>query len=258
MKKIIYGMGMFAAVMMLSGCGDAIPEMTEAERSMVVNYAADAVQRYNKNNPSRLQNVNLLYEEASKDMAAGSEPETVQESKEEDSSLSMEKPEIIDNTESMEAAPKESTDAPTDAPPEATLNNFLNMEAFDFSYAGYETADNYPPASEEDAFFVMKASEGAKLLLLKFTAKNISDHEEMLDMSKTGMRFKVRVNGETKNALTTMLLNDFASFQESIEAGESKELVVVCEVSKEQAETIETLSLTARHDEAGITISLKN
>ena len=63
------------------------------------------------------------------------------------------------------------------------------------------------------------------------------------------------VNGEEKNALTTLLLNDLAYYQGTLAPGENVELVLICEIPAEQAEVITSLALTMKNDETA-TISL--
>jgi hypothetical protein len=122
-------------------------------------------------------------------------------------------------------------------------------------YTGYEIAEEYPQQGE-DLFFVMDAAEGKRLLVLKFMVSNVSDTEAVLDMSETGIRFKIAVDGEEKNALTTMLLNDFAYYQGTIAPGESTELVLVSEIPEEKNGEITTLELIVKNVDNISTISL--
>ena len=57
MKKKIYCYSgvLLAGMLFLVGCGNEIPEMNEEERNMVVNYAADIVQKYDSNRLTKFQ-----------------------------------------------------------------------------------------------------------------------------------------------------------------------------------------------------------
>ena len=104
-------------------------------------------------------------------------------------------------------------------------------------------------------FFVMNATEGNKLLVLKFQAENLSDGENSLDIAQSGTRFKIVVNGTEKNALTTMLLNDLAYYQKTLNAGESQEVVLICEIP--ESEEVSSLGLVMKNEETSTEISLE-
>ena len=102
----------------------------------------------------------------------------------------------------------------------------------------------------------MSATEGSKLLVLKFLVNNISGEEIELDMTKGQTRYKVNIDGMEENTLTTMLLDDMAYYSGTLAAGESVELVLVCEVPDEKATEIGTLQLKMKNVDNSATISL--
>lgn len=252
MKRKIYccSVMLLAGLLLLVGCGNEIPELSEEERSMVVNYAADIVQKYDSNHPTKLQVITFLPDESEpeteyeENTPEGDFPEKLEDNsnsaKEDFSESKDEKVEVIDNT--AENA-------------ELTLDQAIRINGFHFEYEGCETDESYPSSGTE-SYFAMNATEGNELLVLKFSASNQSGAEEILDMLGSGIRFRIQVNGETKNALTTMLLNDFANYKEAIAAGESTDLVVICEISKEQTGNISSLALIVKNEGETATISL--
>ena len=135
-----------------------------------------------------------------------------------------------------------------------TLEEFLKLDDVKFTYNGYEL-DNFYPQQGEELYFIMEATQGSKLLVLKFLAENTSGTEINLDIAKTETRFKIIADGVGKNALTTMLLNDLTYYQGTIAPGENVELVLVCEIPEEQTE-ISTLELTIKSVDDSATISL--
>ena len=48
------------ASLLLSGCGNQIPDMTEEEQAMIVSYAAEVVERHDSNHPSRLESEEVV------------------------------------------------------------------------------------------------------------------------------------------------------------------------------------------------------
>ena len=54
-KKILCGSLLLMLTVLFTGCSNAIPDMNEEERNMVINYAADIIQKYDTNHVTKLQ-----------------------------------------------------------------------------------------------------------------------------------------------------------------------------------------------------------
>lgn len=232
----------------VTGCGNTIPDMTSQQQELVVEYAADVLLRHSKNYDSKLVSLSVVREAEEKEAAM--QQAVKQAAREEEQAEKEDTPtkdtasdvEVIDNT----------GEAPVQNP--SSIEDFLKLDSVKITYTGFET-DNFYPKQGEELFFVMNATEGNDLLVLKFQAENLSQGENALDIAQSGTRFKIVVNGSEKNALTTMLLNDLAYFQGTLAAGESQELVLICEVPGE--EEISSLSLILKGTEGSSEISLK-
>lgn len=235
-KRIIGGSAIICFALTMAGCSNAIPEMTKEQQELVVEYAAGAVLRHDKNYESKLVELTLEETQAKEGEAVPTpEPERT-EPKAADVS-------VIDNTETAEMV--------------YSIESFLQLDAVSITYEGYEIDDFYPNENEsEDLYFIMNATEGNKLLVLKFRAENISTTDTELDILQSNIRFKIDVNGVEKNALTTLLLNDLAYYQGTLAAGESTELVLVCEISDQLTEEISSLSLVMKSADDTATIPL--
>ena len=48
------------ASLLLSGCGNQIPDMTGEEQALIVSYAAEVVERHDSNHPSRLESEEVV------------------------------------------------------------------------------------------------------------------------------------------------------------------------------------------------------
>lgn len=238
-KTLIIG----TAGICLTGCGNAIPEMTEQQQELVVEFAAGELLKFDQKHVAKLMPVEMIEEEESVPEEAPAEAPASEEEKQEPAEsegIPADEVTVIDHTEEM---------------PES-VDEFLGLEGVSITYTGYELTDSYPTETSDDVFFFMSATENNKLLVLKFQAENVSGGEMMLDLAKGQTRYKIAVNGVEQNALTTMLLNDMAYYQGTLAAGESVELVVVGEVSGGQAGQIESLSLTMRGVDGSAAISL--
>lgn len=255
MKKIGLKIGALLCVsVFLSGCSSAIPELTKEQQDLVVEYAASTLLKYNKNYEGRLLEKTELEAEEAKITAREEKIAQMQKEKLEKAKLNQ-KAESSQGKEGAASGEDTNDNFQADVNTSATIEDFLNLDQVTFTYVGYEIADDYPEQGE-NLFFVMNATEGKKLLVLKFKAENVSSTEAVLNMSQVGARYKVSVDGEEKNALTTMLLNDMAYYQGTIAAGECTELVVVSEIPVEKAESISILELIVKNVDNTTTILL--
>ena len=215
------------ASLLLSGCGNQIPDMTEEEQALIVSYAAEVVERHDSNHPSRL------------------ESEEVVELKKEE--------------EAQKEAKKEQLKQEEAAKAEEAKNNEASSSETAKQNEGYELDDSYPDTGEE-TYFAMDATEGQKLLVLKFLAHNVSGEDRELSMVSSGVRFKITAGGKTQNALTTMLLNDFSNFSETIPGNGTQELVLICEVPADGSVTeggSDSIAVIVRNGDKNATISLQ-
>lgn len=230
----------------MSGCAmfdSTIPELSKEQEDVVVEYAAETLLKYDKKHGDKV----------------GRQPEDF-----------VIKPTIIveepEPTPTPEATPEpEYIEIPEGDEPEFSSEEFFEAETVysdinsamgnqsgevSFDFVSYEVVDTYPDSL--DAYFVMSATPGNKLIIVRYNAVNSSDHAVDVDVAGSmGPRFKLTVNGNTKNALTTLLLNDMAYYKNSLEAGASDEVVVVGEFPATELESIESLSLTVKPGNGG-------
>lgn len=236
---------LIGALGLLTGCGNTIPEMTSEQQELVVEYTVGTVLKYDRNYENRLVKVSELEAEAEllSEEAVEQDPE-MQEEGSESSSLS-------------QSAASESEDTAEAKTNYTSIEEFLQTEQLTFRYTGFEVVDQYPERNEEEElFFVMNATPGQKLLVVRFDVENCSETDAVLDMNQYGVRFKLVVDGEEKNALTTMLLNDLSYYSGTIAQGETQELVLVCELPEEKAQAVSGLKLIMKNVENTATISL--
>lgn len=241
-KGWIIGLPLIMTGIWLTGCGNAIPEMTMEQQELVVEFAASELLKYDVNYQSKLTAPEPEQQHEEEQGEQPKEPlieeETLPEEIIADTDVT-----IVDNTGTVEAQ-------------NISIADFLDLTGVEISYAGYETVDTYPEGEAKEAYFFMSATEGNKLLVLRFSALNVSGEELSIDLAKSQTRYKIILNGTEKNALTTMLLNDMAYYQGTLAANESIELVLLCEIQDDQTEFIDTLQLKMKSVDDSATISL--
>lgn len=225
-----------AASLCMTACGASIPEMTEEQNALVVEYAAGLLLKYDANYRNRL----VDEAEPEEEQPAVPEEQPAEEPQPE------EEPEVVDVSEEPEAVVYHS------------IEEFYGIDGVTVTFMGYELKDMYPDQGAEEMFFAMNASEGCKLVVLHFDVANVSGQDKELDMLSLDTKFKISFNGESpRYALTTMLTNDLASYKGTIAAGGTEQLVLVAELQEDRAQSIQTLSLIMRNaaDEATLPLN---
>lgn len=231
-------------VLCLTGCGNKIPDMTQAQISAIGEYTAGLLLSYDANHKSRLVDLTLVEENRTEEENQ-TEEEKVPEAEEKPSGmLPTEETPAISTGEDIENVPMEQA---------------LGLpEGITVTYQGERITDSYPDEESEEIYFSVDAVEGKKLLVLDFVISNQTSEEQTLDIFSRNLLFKVTVNDSyTRNSLNTMLVNDLSTYMNTIPAGESAEAVLLVEVEEDTAETIAKISLKVKNEDTNSTIYLK-
>ncbi|MDE6847255.1 MAG: hypothetical protein K2J99_16030 [Lachnospiraceae bacterium] len=232
-----------AAAVLMTGCGAAIPDLTQEETNLISEYAVGVLLKHDKHHCSRL--VDTTEYETAKAEELEEIPEELEEQPEQEEAS-------INDTETIDVSQdEEETAVPS------TIEEYYGIQDFTFQYTGYEIDQNYPPdASEDNVFFAMDATEGTQLLVLKFIATNNSASDQTLNMLEHGARFRVSVNGESsQGALATMLLNDMQTYDDVVPAGSGVELVSIVEIP--QSMSVGTIEFILRGGAENSTLVLQ-
>lgn len=240
MRKKVCVISLLMVVMLgMTACGNAIPDMTEAEMQVISEYAAVTLLKYDVDHNSRLVDLELVAQADAKRQAQA-EAEALRREQE------------AAQEEAGGMRPTEDTPViGADGMPEGnfiTMEEALNLpEGVTITYREMLVCDSYP---EEDAdFFSMSASDGNRFIVLKFDLYNGSGQDQTIDILSQGAVFNIVANGNfTRRALTTMLGDDITSFKDTVAAGSSVELVAVMEAESSVADNVSSLGLTLRND----------
>lgn len=241
MKKKFFAILLAMAVVLgMTGCGNAIPDMTEEQMQAVGEYAAITLMKYDANHRSRLVDLELLVqtEEAVQTEKPVQEP-------------------ALDQQEGTGMRPTEDTPVIDSGAAEAvpaSMEELLNLpEGISISYREMEICDSYP--NDSGSYFSLTATSGKRLLVLKFDLFNGSGQDQYIDLLSQDPVFKVTANGNyTRRALTTMLMNDLTSYMDTLAAGSNAEAVLVVEVESDTADSLSSLRLDLENDSKTYTI----
>lgn len=241
MKKIriILTVGCISVVM-FAGCGNPMPELTDEQSSIITEYAASLLLKYDKNYDSNLAEIP---EENELDMVPESEPSAVPEETEEPKQDAP-----IEEIPSEEPAEEEV--------PVTTVQDFYGLEGLEFAYRGYIVTESYSGSEDANSVFAFDASEGKKLVVLEFDVKNVSAQEVAVNMMELNPRFSVRAKEVTHKVQPTMLMNDMTTYSGTLQSGEVICLALVAEFEDDLVKQGDEISLLIRNESTNATILL--
>ena len=246
-------LGLFAmSAMLLTGCIDAMPELTAEQSDIITEYAAGVLLKYSSNyNYKIADEEEVLAAMAARQEAA--EPETAAETEPETDIVQAEG-EANQNT------------SPTEAETETEAEQIQFVVDLDFAaelgiddliirYQSFEICSAYPG---DNTGFSVDAAQGKKLLVMHFDMEGLP--EEDVDCNLFDYEIKMRVNindtGST-SVLSTLIPNDLGTYMDIVPAGEIVDVVAVAEIDDMTAEEIQTLTLHAASNSQSCTVKLK-
>ncbi len=227
-------------MLLLSGCGSEIAELTDEQQAQVGEYAAFAMLRYDAEHRSRLvdysevlaaDEAKRLAEEAAAAAEQARQTETGEDSQPEGTFDADGNPiDVIDRTED----PGYVSD---------TMEDFLELPSgVLLTYRGYTIQSSYPEEADVSDYFVVDATAGNKFLVLWYTIYNGSGSEAYIDFLADNIAFKCRVNdSNTATALVTMLDDDMSTLQTVMRDNEEMDCVLVFEINTELAADVNSI-----------------
>lgn len=227
----------------LTGCAEnQIPDLSGDEIQAVGEYVALTMMKYDMNHRSRLMDLSVL-EEA--DSVPGDSAGTQEPEEEEPSGMAP-----VDDTPVVDSEGKEET-----AVSSYSLEEVMGLpEGLEVTFTGQEMHDSYP---EGEDFFSLNASEGKKLMVLHFSIANTGEQEQSLDMLHSETVFQITVNETySRRALTTMLLDDMATYVGTVPAGGNVDTVLVIELESGMAENVSSASMNVKNEDKACTCLL--
>lgn len=249
-KGLMTGLCAIFIMIVMTACGNQIPDMTEEQNAMVVEYAANVLLQNSGNYQSKLVDTSVPQEETQKEEDAAITDEVIEPTEEEPTEGAG-----MDSETQTPGEPGElpaETDGIADSEQEApamTIAQVLGLSGFEANYTGYRLCDSYPDGEidQENMFFAMNASNGMKLLIVGIDVTNMMAETATLDTLSIDAKYRIVLNGEHKqNVLVTMLDDDFSALKKEIGAGETISTVVVTEITEESADSLQSVGLEVK------------
>lgn len=250
-KGKVLGLLAMSAVL-LTGCVDSMPELTDEQSDIIAEYAAGLLLKYSPNYNYKIASE----EEVAAATAAASvevpEPETEQEQEAETDQAQTEL-----ETDQGSLSPETQEAGAEQVQPAADLDFAaeLGIDDLIIRYQSFEICNSYP---QDNTGFSVDAAQGKKLLVMHFDLEGLP--EEDVDCNLFDYDIKMRVNiNDTVSAtvLTTLIPNDLASYMDVVKAGEIVDVVAVAEIDDMTEQEIQTLVLRAASGAQTCAVQLK-
>ena len=281
MKKRYFQAALIVGItLLLSGCGEKFPDLTEEQYKQTVEYAAGLLMKYSNNGQERLVVVDVkeVLKERQKEAARAAELELAKEKaaqnkQQEQTPAQVQQPEpepepegqdlttdpeaLAEGTENTEGETGEEVVEVTD-PNAKVLSADESQEIMPdifLSYQGYSVSSTYPESSKS---YVVNADKSKKLLVLRFDLYNGSDADKSVNLIPLGLSFKIILNGvDIGYSSVTFLPNDLSSYSGTIDSRAHESVVVLTQISEKDATGIENLGMIVTIKGETQTVALK-
>lgn len=254
--KVLKIMSIMAlAAVLLTGCVDAMPDLTAEQTELIAEYAAGLILKY-----SPKYNYKIVSDE---EVAAARElmqeaPETeeteepgtgIPEETQQDSSQNP------SGQESAETETAESQPAEVISSPDIDLAAELGIDDVIIRYQSFELCDSYP---QNNSGFSVSAAQGKKLLVIHFDIEGSPESDVDCSMFEYELGVRMNINDTVSvSGLSTLIPNDLSSFMDVVPAGGIVDTVVVAEVGEMTEQEIQSLTLRMAANGQDCTVKIK-
>ncbi|MBR3307028.1 MAG: hypothetical protein IKI75_07240 [Lachnospiraceae bacterium] len=244
MKKRYLAAAAMTVCLLTAGCTtNYIPDLSDEEMQMVEEYAANLLLKYDRNYKATTISQEEFEAKKAKMERLAAVRAQIKEQKEREAQEKQEQEaassEGGDGDEGSEGGGRSSGPVYTD------IDEFFGINDFDIEYSGFSVSESYPEdRAADDWQGTVHASAGCSLVVVRFNVTNKIGEEAVLDMTAIAPRFTFRFNGSSSKAsMMTLLLNDLSNYRETLQPGETREAVLVTELTADQAAGIESLTM---------------
>lgn len=240
------------SAMLLTGCVDAMPELTAEQSDIIAEYAAGLLLKYSPRYQYRIVSEEELAA-AVADRQDASEPE---------SEIATEPEQIQSPAENTPEASSEDTSTEQERPSEQVLSaediDFaaeLGIDDLIIRYQSFEVCSSYPQNSNG---FSVDAARDKKLLILHFDLEGLPEEDVNCNFFDCDIKLRVNINdSESALALPAMLPNNIITYIDVVGAGETVDVVAVAEINDMTDADIQSMVLHASANGNNCTAKLK-
>ncbi len=227
-----------ATILSLSACGTPLYTMSEDEYELVVAYAAESVAKFNIYQNDGV--ISLSKKELESYLEEQKpEPETETQDTQDDKNTTIRPGEGGENQD------------PSVTQQDVTVQEALGLpDTISYTYRGMKVDDHYSETAG-----ALTANEGNTFVILSFELKATADTE--IDLFTMAPKFKLSANGKEVQQKSSLLTSDLATYIGAVEAKKPKTVVLLFEMSKEDAAAVKDFSLQVTANDKTSSIKLQ-
>lgn len=214
------------AVSFLTGCGTKMYELTAEEEDLIAQYAAYTLAKHNifqkdgikAIDPTLLEDEVVSVPDTQEDTQAAQDPEA----------------DFSGANVGEDTFTGEMGDA-------VSLAESMGHEELSVSYTGFFLTGSY----KEGKHYAVDAKPGNTFVVMQFTVENPTEQDVDIDMLAADKTYRACMDGTSwVDEDITLLLYDLSSYQGTVKAGESVELVLLFQTGEDTADQILDISLS--------------
>lgn len=253
-------LGLFAmsavSAALLTGCVDAMPELSKDQSDMVAEYAAGLILKYSpKYNYKIVSKEELAAAKAAMQLmdetGADEETQTQPESGEAAGTDTPQEIEIAVDTTSTEVQEPVETVSSADIDFAAELG----IDDVIIRYQSYELCNSYP---QDSSGFGVSAAQGKTLLVVHFDIEGSPEEDVDCSLFEYNIGARVNINDTSSvSALDSIIPNYLLSFMDNVPAGEIVDTVAIAEIDDITEQEIQSLTLRMSSNGRNCTVNLK-
>lgn len=259
MKKLKVMSMLALSALLMTGCGDAMPELTSEQSDMISEYAAGLLLKYSPN-----YNYKIVSEDELEVALAAMQPIEEEQTQEQPEIETSETPET-EAEQPQDTSGNETEEGVTEtdlADSDTVVQNIdddlaslLGIEDVTLKYNSYEICDSYP---KNNSGFTVSAAQGRKLLVVHFDLENSTGEKINCSLFDYSLKVRFTLNeSSTVSALSTMLPNEMMSYMDSLDSGGTDDVVAVAEISDSYTDDLTGLSIQITSDTGKVDVRAK-
>ncbi len=259
--KRIKAIGLLAASMLLlTGCIDSMPDLTDEQTEMISEYSARLLLKYSSTYNYRLADDRVLAEavlqeslmEESQEESSSETPDT--ETVEGESAADTQGAEEGQEQSETQTGEPEQAGVEVLTTDEADIAQLLGIDGVAIKYQSFEICDAYP---KDSTGFSVTAAQGKKLLIVHFDIESATNESAECDIFNHNLSIRMSVNDKSVKARNTLLPDDISSYIDTLPAGEVREVVAVAEIDDMTDADIETFTMRISSSDGSFDIQLR-
>ena len=217
-NRIVTCLLVLSVSLLFTGCGPTMIDLTEEQENDVALYSAKVVSKFNINQDKGIMS---LPKEDKTDSTVPAVPGD-----------STEKKETGDDSSTEPAAQpgdsEDDTEDSTEVVVSKTLTEALDVKNISFLYRDAKVSSSYGSGDVYD----LTPDKGNELVVMRFKAVNNSSTDVKVNLFKMNLHFSASYGSKSANSDATLLLNDLTTYEGTIKAGKSKNMVVLFQFPK--------------------------